>query len=72
MILHEGPDTIGAFIAEPVLGTGGITPPPAGYWSAIQSVLRKYDVLLIAVEVVTGFGRTGALFGCTNTTSSLT
>ncbi len=65
MILREGPDTVGAFIAEPVLGTGGITPPPAGYWAAIQAVLRKYDVLLIADEVVTGFGRTGALFGCT-------
>lgn len=65
LILSEGPDTVGAFIAEPVLGTGGITPPPAGYWAAIQAVLRKYDVLLIADEVVTGFGRTGALFGCT-------
>ena len=64
MILREGPDTVGAFIAEPVLGTGGITPPPAGYWAAIQAVLRKYDVLLIADEVITGFGRTGALFGC--------
>ena len=50
MILREGPDTVGAFIAEPVLGTGGITPPPAGYWAAIQAVLRKYDVLLIADE----------------------
>ncbi|TDY17098.1 L-2,4-diaminobutyrate transaminase [Paraburkholderia sp. BL6665CI2N2] len=63
MILSEGPDTVGAFIAEPVLGTGGITPPPEGYWAAIQEVLRKYDVLLIADEVITGFGRTGALFG---------
>ncbi len=63
MILAEGPDTVGAFIGEPVLGTGGITPPPAGYWAAIQEVLRKYDVLLIADEVVTGFGRTGEMFG---------
>ena len=63
MILAEGPDTIAAFIGEPVLGTGGITPPPAGYWPAIQAVLRKYDVLLIADEVVTGFGRTGRMFG---------
>ncbi|WP_181706522.1 aspartate aminotransferase family protein [Chthonobacter rhizosphaerae] len=64
LILREDPDTIGAFIAEPVLGTGGITPPPEGYWPAIQEVLRKYDVLLIADEVITGFGRTGSLFGC--------
>jgi L-2,4-diaminobutyrate transaminase len=64
LILREGPDTVGAFIGEPVLGTGGITPPPAGYWPAIQAVLRKHDVLLIADEVITGFGRTGAMFGC--------
>lgn len=63
LILREGPDTVGAFIGEPVLGTGGITPPPEGYWAAIQAVLRKHDVLLIADEVVTGFGRTGAMFG---------
>ena len=63
MILAEGPDSIGAFIAEPALGTGGITPPPKGYWPAIQAVLKKYDILLIADEVVTGFGRTGAMFG---------
>ncbi|MET3520940.1 L-2,4-diaminobutyrate transaminase [Mesorhizobium abyssinicae] len=63
LILAEGPDTVGAFIAEPVLGTGGITPPPSGYWSKIQAVLRKYDVLLIADEVICGFGRTGAMFG---------
>lgn len=65
MIVREGPDTIGAFIAEPVLGTGGITPPPAGYWREIQAVLRRYDVLLIADEVICGFGRTGADFGST-------
>ena len=63
LIVREGPDTVGAFIAEPVLGTGGITPPPAGYWEAIQPVLEKHDVLLIADEVITGFGRTGAMFG---------
>lgn len=63
LILAEGPDTIAAFIGEPVLGTGGIVPPPAGYWPAIQSVLRKYDILLIADEVVTGFGRLGSMFG---------
>ncbi|MFK7746375.1 MAG: aspartate aminotransferase family protein [Roseobacter sp.] len=64
MILREDPDTIAAFIAEPVLGTGGIIPPPKGYWSAIQAVLRKYDILLVADEVVTGFGRLGSTFGC--------
>ncbi len=63
LILAEGPDTVGAFIGEPVLGTGGIIPPPAGYWREIQAVLRKYDVLLIADEVVTAFGRTGRMFG---------
>jgi L-2,4-diaminobutyrate transaminase len=63
LIVREGPDTVGAFIAEPVLGTGGITPPPAGYWEAIQAVLKKHDVLLIADEVITGFGRTGSMFG---------
>lgn len=65
LIVREGPETIGAFIAEPVLGTGGITPPPAGYWREIQPVLRRYDVLLIADEVICGFGRTGADFGST-------
>lgn len=65
MILEEGPDTVAAFIAEPVLGTGGLIPPPEGYWAAIQPVLRKYDILLIADEVVCGFGRTGAPFGST-------
>jgi L-2,4-diaminobutyrate transaminase len=63
LILAEGPDTIAAFIGEPVLGTGGIVPPPQGYWAAIQAVLAKYDVLLIADEVVTGFGRLGSMFG---------
>lgn len=63
LILAEGPDTVAAFIGEPVLGTGGIVPPPAGYWAAIQAVLRKYDILLIADEVVTGFGRLGSMFG---------
>ncbi|GGH61025.1 aminotransferase class III-fold pyridoxal phosphate-dependent enzyme [Frigidibacter albus] len=63
MILAEGPDTIAAFIGEPILGTGGIVPPPAGYWAAIQAVLTKYDILLVADEVVTGFGRLGTMFG---------
>jgi L-2,4-diaminobutyrate transaminase len=63
LIDREGADTIAAFIGEPVLGTGGIVPPPAGYWKAIQAVLDKHDILLIADEVVTGFGRLGTMFG---------
>ncbi len=63
MIEDEGADTIAAFIGEPVLGTGGIVPPPEGYWEAIQKVLEKHDILLIADEVVTGFGRLGSMFG---------
>ncbi len=63
LIVREGPETVGAFIAEPVLGTGGIIPPPVGYWREIQAVLKRYDVLLIADEVVCGFGRVGADFG---------
>jgi L-2,4-diaminobutyrate transaminase len=63
LIAREGADTIAAFIAEPLLGTGGIVPPPAGYWEAIQPVLQKHDILLIADEVVTGFGRMGSMFG---------
>ncbi len=63
MILAEGPETIAAFVGEPVLGTGGIVPPPQGYWEKIQAVLLKYDVLLIADEVITGFGRLGTMFG---------
>ncbi|PUB14892.1 aspartate aminotransferase family protein [Yoonia sediminilitoris] len=63
LIEREGADTIAAFIGEPVLGTGGIVPPPAGYWEAIQKVLAKHDILLIADEVVTGFGRLGTMMG---------
>jgi len=64
LILAEGQDTVAAFIGEPILGTGGIVPPPTGYWQKIQAVLTKYDVLLVADEVVTGFGRLGTMFGC--------
>jgi L-2,4-diaminobutyrate transaminase len=63
LIAREGADTIAAFIGEPVLGTGGIVPPPEGYWAAIQTVLKKHDILMIADEVVTGFGRLGSMFG---------
>lgn len=63
MIQVEGPETVAAFIGEPLLGTGGIVPPPRGYWKKIQAVLAKYEVLLIVDEVVTGFGRLGSMFG---------
>jgi L-2,4-diaminobutyrate transaminase len=63
LILAQGPDNVAAFIGEPALGTGGLVPPPSGYWAAIQAVLRKYDILLIADEVITGFGRLGSMFG---------
>ena len=63
LIAREGADTIAAFIGEPVLGTGGIVPPPQGYWEAIQAVLAKNDILLIVDEVVTGYGRLGAMMG---------
>ena len=66
LIQREGPENIAAFIGEPVLGTGGIVPPPEGYWDAIQTVLKKHDIVLIADEVVTGFGRTGSMMGSTH------
>ncbi len=62
-IILEGPETVAAFIAEPVMGAGGVIVPPEGYFAAIQPVLEKYDILLISDEVITGFGRTGAWFG---------
>jgi 4-aminobutyrate---pyruvate transaminase len=62
-ILREDPETVAAFIAEPVMGAGGVIIPPRTYFEKIQQVLRKYDVLLIADEVICGFGRTGAMFG---------
>lgn len=64
-ILAEGPDTVAAFIAEPVMGAGGVLVPPAGYFEKVQAVLRKYEVLMIADEVICGFGRTGHMFGST-------
>ncbi|MCC1493862.1 aspartate aminotransferase family protein [Cognatishimia sp. F0-27] len=63
LIAREGAETIAAFIGEPALGTGGLVPPPDGYWPAIQEVLDRHDILLIADEVVTGFGRLGSMFG---------
>ena len=64
LILDQGPETIAAFIGEPVMGAGGVIVPPRTYWAKIQAVLEKYDVLLIDDEVICGFGRTGNLFGC--------
>ncbi|MBO9643062.1 MAG: aminotransferase class III-fold pyridoxal phosphate-dependent enzyme [Pseudacidovorax sp.] len=63
MILNEGPETIAAFWAEPVMGSGGAILPPAGYFDKIQAVLRKYDILLVADEVICGFARTGEMWG---------
>ncbi|MEQ8449284.1 MAG: aspartate aminotransferase family protein [Nitratireductor sp.] len=61
-ILEAGPDTVAAFIGEPVMGAGGVKIPPASYWPEIQRICRKYDVLLMLDEVITGYGRTGAWF----------
>jgi 4-aminobutyrate---pyruvate transaminase len=64
-ILSEGPDTIAAFIGEPLMAAAGVLPPPKGYWQGIEALCRKYDIILIADEVVNGFGRLGAAFGST-------
>ncbi|SOC04734.1 adenosylmethionine-8-amino-7-oxononanoate aminotransferase [Rhodobacter sp. JA431] len=63
-ILKEGPDTIAAFFAEPVMGAGGVIPPSKGYFQAIAPILKKYDIPLISDEVICGFGRTGNTWGC--------
>ena len=62
-IQEEGPETVAAFIAEPVMGAGGVIVPPKTYFEKIQAVLKKYDVLFVADEVICGFGRTGNMFG---------
>jgi 4-aminobutyrate--pyruvate transaminase len=61
-ILEEGPETVAAFIGEPLIGAGGVLPPPKGYWPKMQAVCRKYDVLVVADEVINGFGRLGKMF----------
>ena len=61
-ILEAGPQNVAAFIGEPVMGAGGVKIPPASYWPEIQRICRKYDVLLMLDEVITGYGRTGAWF----------
>ena len=63
LIVAEGPDTVAAMIAEPIMGAGGVIVPPATYFEKIQAVLRRHDVLLIADEVICGFGRTGNYWG---------
>ena len=65
LILREGPDTVAAFIAEPVMGAGGVIIPPKTYFPKIMAVCAKYDVFMIDDEVICGFGRLGAMFGCT-------
>src|SRR5690242_11625180 len=64
MILREGPDTVAAFIAEPVMGAGGVIVPPKTYFPKIMAVCAKYDIFMIDDEVICGFGRLGAMFGC--------
>ena len=63
-ILEEGPETVAAFIGEPLIGAGGVLPPPATYWNKVQEVCRRYDVLVVADEVINGFGRLGTTFAC--------
>jgi 4-aminobutyrate--pyruvate transaminase len=63
LILREGPDTVAAFFAEPVMGAGGVIVPPATYFDRIQPILKKYEVLFVVDEVICGFGRTGNMFG---------
>ncbi|MEV7033344.1 aminotransferase class III-fold pyridoxal phosphate-dependent enzyme [Streptomyces sp. NPDC093272] len=65
LIEHEGPDTIAAFIAEPILGAGGLIIPPPSYYPRVQEVLARHDILFVLDEVVTGFGRTGSMFATT-------
>lgn len=64
LILKEGPETVAAFFAEPVMGAGGVIVPPVDYFKKVQAVLKKYDVLMVADEVICGFGRTGNWWGC--------
>ncbi|MGF1641667.1 MAG: aspartate aminotransferase family protein [Rhodospirillales bacterium] len=64
LIVAEGPETIAAMFAEPVMGAGGVIVPPATYFDKIQPVLKRHDILLVADEVICGFGRTGNLWGC--------
>ena len=64
VIEREGPETIAAFIGEPLMAAGGVMPPPEGYWKGIEALCRKHDILLVSDEVICGFGRLGSSFGC--------
>ena len=64
LILKEDPETVAAFFGEPVMGAGGLIVPPKTYWKKIQEICKKYDVLIVADEVINGFGRTGKKFAC--------
>ncbi|MFB9984955.1 aminotransferase [Mesorhizobium kowhaii] len=64
-ILREGPETVAAFIGEPLMAAAGVLVPPQGYWQGVEAICRKYDVFLVADEVVNGFGRLGTMFGST-------
>lgn len=64
VIEEEGADTIAAFIGEPLIAAGGVLPPPDGYWQKVQDICRRHDILIVADEVITGFGRLGVAFGC--------
>ncbi|WP_350334988.1 aspartate aminotransferase family protein [Coralliovum pocilloporae] len=63
-IEKEGAETIAGFIGEPIIGAGGVITPPEGYWAGVQEICRKHDILIIADEVVSGYGRTGSMFAC--------
>jgi adenosylmethionine-8-amino-7-oxononanoate aminotransferase len=64
VIQREGPDTIAGFVAEPVMGAGGVIVPSKGYFQALQPILQKYGIPMISDEVISGFGRTGNTWGC--------
>lgn len=64
VIEEEGPETIAAFIGEPLMSAGGVLPAPEGYWQKVQEICRRHDILVVADEVITGFGRLGTTFGC--------
>lgn len=63
-IIDAGPETIAALIGEPLMGAGGVLPPPEGYWTKVQEICRRYDILIVADEVINGFGRLGTMFAC--------
>lgn len=64
VILEEGAETIAAFIGEPVIAAGGVIPAPEGYWQKVEAICRRHDILIIADEIITAFGRLGHMFGC--------